>query len=136
MCPVHCQIGPPAFVEPGVKMHFAPLLSCLSVVACAHAQLLDLPQVDELVKEALKPLAAYTNYHGPKTGISNSNVQSVVEAVTAAVVDPSYWLADISHQGLAAFNSNPSGYKVFRNVKDYGAVGMFVPRKASIMRRV
>lgn len=108
-------------VEPGVKMRFAPLLSCLSVVACAQAQLLELPQVDALVKQALKPLAAWTKYHGPKGVIPNSN--HLHGPVVAS--DPSYWLADISHQGLAAFNSNPSGYTVFRNVKDYGAVGKF-----------
>jgi len=32
-------------------------------------------------------------------------------------------MEDIKHQGLAAFNSNPSGYTVFRNVKDFGAKG-------------
>lgn len=116
-------------VEPAVKMHFAPLLSCLAVVACAHAQLLDLPQVDKLVKEALKPLAAYTNYHGPKAGTVNLRIPSVVEGLLADADDSSYWLADISHQGLAAFNSNPSGYKVFRNVKDYGAVGKVILSK-------
>jgi glucan 1,3-beta-glucosidase len=35
----------------------------------------------------------------------------------------SYWLENIKHQGIASFNSNPSGYTVFRNVKDYGAKG-------------
>lgn len=44
--------------------------------------------------------------------------------VLAASQDPPFWLADISHRGVAAFNSNPSGYKVFRNVKDYGAKGI------------
>ncbi|OAP65167.1 hypothetical protein AYL99_01139 [Fonsecaea erecta] len=34
-----------------------------------------------------------------------------------------YWLEDISHQGIAAFNPRPSSYRVFRNVKDYGAKG-------------
>lgn len=117
-------------------MHFAPLLSYLSVIACANAQLLDIPQVDALVQEALKPLTAYTHYHGPNVSTSNSKIQSVVEAATAAVVDPSYWLAGITHQGLAAFNSNPSGYKVFRNVKDYGAVGKAVRTKHLTKRRV
>lgn len=37
--------------------------------------------------------------------------------------NPGYWLADIPHQGIAAFNPNPSTYKVFRNVKEYGAKG-------------
>ena len=41
---------------------------------------------------------------------------------TAAAGDP-YWLDSIKHQGIAAFNADPSGYQVFRNVKDFGAVG-------------
>ena len=34
-----------------------------------------------------------------------------------------YWLEKIKHQGTAAYNPDPTGYKVFRNDKDYGAVG-------------
>ncbi|KIY02080.1 uncharacterized protein Z520_02218 [Fonsecaea multimorphosa CBS 102226] len=34
-----------------------------------------------------------------------------------------YWLEDIPHQGIAAFNPHSSSYHVFRNVKDYGAKG-------------
>ncbi|KAF3087237.1 hypothetical protein TWF569_011355 [Orbilia oligospora] len=34
-----------------------------------------------------------------------------------------YWLGQVQHQGLAAFNSNPQSYQVFRNVKDFGAKG-------------
>ncbi|KAF9443873.1 glycoside hydrolase family 55 protein [Macrolepiota fuliginosa MF-IS2] len=41
---------------------------------------------------------------------------------TAAPGDP-FWLQNIKHQGTAAFNANPSGYQVFRNVKDFGARG-------------
>lgn len=37
-------------------------------------------------------------------------------AGTAAAGDP-FWLQTIKHQGTAAFNSNPSTYQVFRNVK-------------------
>lgn len=33
-----------------------------------------------------------------------------------------YWLEKIKHQGNAAFNPD-SSYQVFRNVKDFGAVG-------------
>ncbi|KAA8892622.1 pectate lyase superfamily protein-domain-containing protein [Sphaerosporella brunnea] len=39
------------------------------------------------------------------------------------VAASSFWLEDIQKQGVAAFNPNPSAYKVFRNVKDYGAKG-------------
>ncbi|KAF9483862.1 exo-beta-1,3-glucanase [Pholiota conissans] len=43
-------------------------------------------------------------------------------AGTAAASDP-FWLQNIKHQGLSAFNANPSSYQVFRNVKDFGAKG-------------
>ncbi|KAF8078080.1 exo-beta-1,3-glucanase [Lyophyllum atratum] len=47
---------------------------------------------------------------------------SPLGAGTAAAGDP-YWLETIRHQGLAAYNSNPAGYQVFRNVKNFGARG-------------
>jgi glucan 1,3-beta-glucosidase len=34
-----------------------------------------------------------------------------------------FWMETIKHRGTAAFNPNPSSYKVFRNVKDFGAKG-------------
>lgn len=37
-------------------------------------------------------------------------------AGTAAASDP-FWMQNIKHQGLSAFNANPSSYQVFRNVK-------------------
>jgi glucan 1,3-beta-glucosidase len=50
--------------------------------------------------------------------------QSIAAAAAFPVNRPDgYWLNDMSGKGIAAFNTNPSGYKVFRNVKDYGAVG-------------
>lgn len=41
---------------------------------------------------------------------------------SAAASDP-YWLQTISHLGTSAYNAAPSSYKVYRNVKDYGAKG-------------
>ena len=35
-----------------------------------------------------------------------------------------YWMSTIKRQGVAAFNKN-ADYQVFRNVKDFGAKGMF-----------
>ncbi|KAF7338693.1 Exo-beta-1,3-glucanase [Mycena venus] len=43
-------------------------------------------------------------------------------AGTAAATDP-FWMQNIKHQGIAAFNPSPSSYQVFRNVKDFGARG-------------
>ncbi|KAJ6547050.1 exo-beta-1,3-glucanase [Mycena capillaripes] len=43
-------------------------------------------------------------------------------AGTAAAADP-FWMQTIKHQGIAAFNPNPTTYQVFRNVKDFGAKG-------------
>jgi glucan 1,3-beta-glucosidase len=41
---------------------------------------------------------------------------------TAAASDP-YWMQTITRRGGSPYNSSPSTYKVFRNVKDYGARG-------------
>ncbi|KAF8063611.1 exo-beta-1,3-glucanase [Lyophyllum atratum] len=43
-------------------------------------------------------------------------------AGTAAPGDP-FWMQSIRHQGISAYHSNPAGYQVFRNVKDFGARG-------------
>jgi glucan 1,3-beta-glucosidase len=56
--------------------------------------------------------------------VGHSSNLAAAAAAAAAVADPAYWLANIAHQGIAAFNPNPSTYKVFRNVKDYGAKGV------------
>lgn len=55
-------------------------------------------------------------------GISNlvaglgSTCSSPLGAGTSGPNDP-FWMETIKHQGKAPFNSNPNGYKVFRNVK-------------------
>ncbi|KAF9531445.1 exo-beta-1,3-glucanase [Crepidotus variabilis] len=51
-----------------------------------------------------------------------STCSSPLGAGNAAPSDP-FWLERIKHQGKSAFNANPNGYQVFRNVKDFGAVG-------------
>ncbi|KAG6814278.1 hypothetical protein H0H92_013403 [Tricholoma furcatifolium] len=44
-----------------------------------------------------------------------------IELGTAHPNEP-FWLESIKHQGSSAYNPDPS-YPVFRNVKDFGAVG-------------
>ena len=51
-----------------------------------------------------------------------SQCSAPVTSGTAAASAP-FWLEQIQHRGTAPFSSNPSGYQVFRNVKDFGAVG-------------
>jgi hypothetical protein len=41
--------------------------------------------------------------------------------ISIGAADSTYWLASIERQGTVAFGA--SDYKVFRNVKDYGAAG-------------
>jgi glucan 1,3-beta-glucosidase len=42
-------------------------------------------------------------------------------AETSAAASSDYWVASIARQGTVPFGA--SGYQVFRNVKDFGAVG-------------
>jgi glucan 1,3-beta-glucosidase len=51
-----------------------------------------------------------------------SSCDAPLSGGTAAAGDP-FWLETIAHTGISAYNANPSTYKVFRNVKDYGAKG-------------
>ncbi|KAJ7197151.1 exo-beta-1,3-glucanase, partial [Mycena pura] len=51
-----------------------------------------------------------------------SSCTSPLGAGNAAATDP-FWMQNMKHQGIAAFNANPSTYQVFRNVKDFGAKG-------------
>jgi glucan 1,3-beta-glucosidase len=51
-------------------------------------------------------------------------LETLRQSFEAAASRPDgYWLNDLSGNGYAAFNPNPGSYKVFRNVRDYGAVG-------------
>lgn len=102
---------------------------CLALGATAQHLELSIPQVNAAVAEALSKGANFTATQTPAASATNSTngvkataAHAKVEAVVEATVsDPSYWLADITHQGISAFGT--SGYVVWRNVKDYGAVG-------------
>ena len=79
--------------------------------------------------------SSYTDYAGPSAGVHTvadpsvtvsviSPTQTVAVSKIAVVANQcDYWMEDVSHQGIAAFNSAPGSYQVFRNVKDFGAVG-------------
>lgn len=58
----------------------------------------------------------------PTPNMSRPILDSPMGPGTAAPGEP-YWMERIKHQGVAAFNPRPGEYQVFRNVKDFGAVG-------------
>ena len=58
----------------------------------------------------------------PRAAVAEPIPDAAGEQSSAAISD-GYWLNDLSGKGIAAFNSNPGAYKVFRNVKEYGAKG-------------
>ena len=51
-----------------------------------------------------------------------SSCSKPLGAGTSAPSDP-FWIETIKHQGTSPFNPHPSSYKIFRNVKDFGAKG-------------
>lgn len=105
-------------------MRFRSLIASSILLACTGAEQFEIPQVQSAVSSALSHFSDYVHYNEP-TGTAAAAVASATAKVhafeAAAVSDPSYWLADIAHQGHAPYAE--SGYVVFRNVKDYGAAG-------------
>lgn len=57
-------------------------------------------------------------------GLANTLVDAIPLSPDSKVVASSYWMANIKRQGAVAFG-NDTDYQVFRNVKDFGAKGMF-----------
>lgn len=53
--------------------------------------------------------------------VSAAPAAAPIPAVADAAAASSYWVSSISRQGQPAFGT--AGFKVFRNVKDYGAKG-------------
>lgn len=68
-----------------------------------------------------------------QTRISDTSVD-VVQSYSSSGSCPPYWLENLPHQGISAFANNSASYKVFRNVKDYGAVGESFLLSAFLMR--
>jgi glucan 1,3-beta-glucosidase len=69
------------------------------------------------------PFARNHDLTSPVVARDDAASQQSQAVAAAASVPDGYWLNDMSGKGIAAFNSNPNGYKVFRNVKEYGAKG-------------
>ncbi|KAJ2993621.1 hypothetical protein NUW58_g1786 [Xylaria curta] len=89
----------------------------------ALAEKLVIPEVEEAVRLQLAQFSEYYVDADNQTldsldAFSSHNARGVEERQAS-----SYWYESIAHQGISAFNDNPASYKVYRNVKDYGAKG-------------
>ncbi|MCJ1391404.1 hypothetical protein MMC18_004268 [Xylographa bjoerkii] len=84
----------------------------------------NIPEIIEAVDYALGEFEHWQHYHGP-TGTATTVLHSTATAMPTATASPNcapYWLENIKHQGISAFNPDKT-YQVFRNVKDFGAQG-------------
>lgn len=72
-------------------------------------------EIEAVVGEALAKADSYVHYKG--------NVTEARDLSSMTKRASNYWYENIAHQGISAFG--PSGYVVYRNVKDYGAKGSF-----------
>jgi glucan 1,3-beta-glucosidase len=80
-----------------------------------------IPWVESVVSSATSQFTPYCTYHGPtESAPPPTSTLHPIPSPTASGC--SYWMEEIEHQGIAAFNPSAS-YEVFRNVKDYGAKG-------------
>lgn len=99
--------------------HIGALVPLISIVV---ADQLVIPQNDRLASAAVS--LAYSELHAtrPTGNITSSapNSTAVTPHVDSAEA-AAYWYEGITHQGISAFGT--SGYVVYRNVKDYGALG-------------
>jgi glucan 1,3-beta-glucosidase len=81
-------------------------------LGAAYGGRINIPHVEAVVGRA--PVAA-DGYVNLDIGVSEP-LGGVAKRTS------SYWYENIAHQGISAFG--PTGYTVYRNVKDYGAKGM------------
>ena len=103
-------------------MHLLALSSLLLVLGVSGSHVSKhIPEVEEAVTSALHEYHSYTAYKGSDNPAATPAPTAVPKANIASP-GASYWLEQIKHQGIAAFNPDTS-YKTFRNVKDYGAKG-------------
>ncbi|CAO3667062.1 unnamed protein product [Umbelopsis vinacea] len=68
-------------------------------------------------------LASVQGLPTSKSSVVKRAGSSCSGTLTPDVTSAPMWIQGITHNGLASFNSNPSSYKVYRNVKDFGAKG-------------
>ncbi|KAI0188725.1 glycoside hydrolase family 55 protein [Xylaria flabelliformis] len=107
-----------------MKMHFASIVGL--VLPLIVAEKLVIPAVEEAVNLQLAKFSEYYVDAANETLDSREALDAPAYHNARGIEERqagSYWYETIAHQGISAFNDNPTTYKVYRNVKDYGAKG-------------
>jgi len=105
-------------------MRFSHALLALAASASTVAAdfRVNIPEVESAVELVLSKFAANVHYHGPTGTATHAAATYRPRPGPPTATAGSYWLENIKHQGVAAFNPDMT-YQVFRNVKDFGAKG-------------
>lgn len=93
----------------------------ISLVEAQHVHY-KIPEVARAVSSVKARYSEYVHYDGPTATHQAPAKATKTLAARATTSCSTFWLDAMTHQGLAPFNSD-STYKVYRNVKDYGAKG-------------
>ena len=101
-----------------MKFYYAVVSSSLMLGAASRD--LKTPWVRSTVEQVIKRPAHYHVYRN-ETAASPACTGTPSNSPQQSTPTP-YWYEEIAHQGISAFG--PSGYAVYRNVKDYGATGI------------
>ncbi|KAG8529691.1 uncharacterized protein KY384_005172 [Bacidia gigantensis] len=106
--------------------------SLLLTLPLALGEKLVIPSVEQAVAKENEQFSVYTDYIDGPTGIAKSVASKPTpkvlaqllkqQSAAAVAVSTPYWYEQITHQGISPNNAN-AAYKVYRNVKDYGAKG-------------
>ncbi|KAI4594335.1 hypothetical protein KJ359_008358 [Pestalotiopsis sp. 9143b] len=116
-------------------MHFQSLIytSCLATAIAVHQhQHVHQHPAREVLQETHTITISLALGTAPAAGAPATSISSSLPSQPSdtGALSPissgskcSYWLEDIHHQGVAPFSNNATDYRVFRNVKDYGAKG-------------
>ncbi len=98
-------------------MYFKHLSLLFGFVLGATCIQLEIPEVVSIVEDILNKPKVHPFFELHQHNHSARSEDSELSKRQGA----SYWYENIAHQGISAFG--PSGYTVYRNVKDYGAKG-------------
>ncbi|KAI8963483.1 glycoside hydrolase family 55 protein [Daldinia sp. FL1419] len=84
-----------------------------------------IPEVQSAVSAQLAEFSEYAGEYGSAivNDVSSASSGSEETKIEERATTSTYWYETIAHQGISAFSTNRATYKVYRNVKDYGAKG-------------